>query len=170
METPRRWPRFALPNDHHQSAAASTGNSSNNILNGQSGNDRLYGASGNDRLTGGTGKDRLYGGSGKDRLSGGTSNDRLYGGTGNDLLIGGGGKDRVWGGRGRDTFRIQRGTGYTIIKDFSDGADRIQLGSGRSGLKLKTRGDDVLVYQRRDLMAIVEDAAGDLKRRGKYLV
>ena len=25
METPRRWPRFALPNDHHQSAAASTG-------------------------------------------------------------------------------------------------------------------------------------------------
>ena len=85
-------------------------------------------------------------------------------------MIGGGGKDRLWGQGGRDTFRIQRGTGYTIIEDFSDGADRIQLGSGRSGLKLKTRGDDVLVYQRRDLMAIVEDAAGDLQRRGNYLV
>jgi len=26
METPRRWPRLALPSDHHQSATASTGN------------------------------------------------------------------------------------------------------------------------------------------------
>ena len=145
------------------------GNRVANVLNGQAGNDRLYGAAGNDQLTGGTGKDRLYGGSGKDRLSGGSSNDHLYGGNGNDLLIGGGGKDRVWGQAGRDTFRIQSGTGYTIIKDFSDGADRIQLGSGSSGLKLKTRGDDVLIYQRRDLMAIVEDAAGDLQRRGRHL-
>ena len=145
------------------------GGSGKDRLSGGGSNDRLYGASGNDRLTGGTGKDRLYGGSGKDRLSGGSSNDHLYGGNGNDLLIGGGGKDRVWEQAGRDTFRIQSGTGYTIIKDFSDGADRIQLGSGSSGLKLKTRGDDVLIYQRRDLMAIVEDAAGDLQRRGRHL-
>ena len=49
-----------------------------------------------------------------------------------------------------------------IVKDFSDGKDCIQLGSGHKDLKLKTRGDDVYVYQRKDLMAIVEDAAGDL--------
>ena len=83
-------------------------------------------------------------------------------------MIGGGGKDRVWGEGGRDTFRIKRGTGYTIIEDFTDGQDRIQLGSGRSGLKMKTRGDDVLFYQGGDLMAIVEDA-GDLQQ-GRYLV
>ena len=94
----------------------------------------------------------------------------LYGGNGNDLLIGGGGKDRVWGEGGRDTFRIKRGTGYTIIEDFTDGQDRIQLGSGRSGLKMKASGDDVLLYQRGDLMAIVKDAVGDLQLKGKYFV
>ena len=56
-----------------------------------------------------------------------------------------------------------------IVKDFSDGKDRIQLGSGHKGLKLKTRGDDVYVYQRKDLMAVVEDAAGDLTRRVNIL-
>ena len=117
----------------------------------------------------GSGNDVVIGNGAANTLNGQAGNDRLYGGTGNDLLIGGGGKDRVWGQAGRDTFRIQSGTGYTIIKDFSDGADRIQLGSGSSGLKLKTRGDDVLIYQRRDLMAIVEDAAGDLQRRGRHL-
>ena len=85
-------------------------------------------------------------------------------------MIGGGGKDRVWGEGGRDTFRIKRGTGYTIIEDFTDGQDRIQLGSGRSGLRMKTKGDDVLLYKRDDLMAIVEDAAGDLQQRGRYLI
>ena len=103
-------------------------------------------------------------------LNGQAGNNRLYGGGGNDLLIGGGGKDRLWGQGGRDTFRVQRGTGYTIIEDFTNGQDRIQLGSGRSGLKLRNRGDDVLLYQRGDLMAIVEDAAGDLQLRGNYLV
>ena len=32
------------------------------------------------------------------------------------------------------------------------------------------RAVDVLLYQRGDLMAIVEDAAGDLQLRGNYLV
>ena len=93
-----------------------------------------------------------------------------HGGGGNDLLIGGGGKDRVWGQGGRDTFRVQRGTGYTIIEDFRNGQDRIQLGSGASGLKVVNRSGDAFLYQRGDLMAVVEDAAGDLQRRGSYLV
>ena len=137
------------------------GNRFSNILRGQRGNDLLYGSGGNDLLIGGDGRDRLWGQAG---------NDRLYGGYGNDLLIGGGGRDQLWGQGGHDIFRIQRGTGFTVIKDFSDGEDRIQLGSGCSGLRLKTRGDDVLVYQNRDLMAVVEDSTGDLARRGNYLI
>ena len=151
--------------------------SSTNWQNTGDGTDRLISieninaGSGNDRITGNRAANTLNGQTGKDRLFGGGGNDRLYGGSGKDRLIGGGGKDLLWGQAGRDTFQIKRGTGYSIIKDFSDGADRIQLGSGRSGLKLKTRGDDVFVYQRRDLMAIVEDASGDLQQRnGKYLV
>ena len=69
-----------------------------------------------------------------------------------------------------DTFFIEGGTGYTIIKDFSDGEDRIQLGAGGSDLKLRTRGDDVLLYQRSNLIAIVESAAGDLQHNGEYLI
>ena len=72
----------------------------------------------------------------------GEKGNRLYGGGGNDLLIGGVGR-QVWGQGGRDTF-IQRGMVH-VIKDFRNGEDKIHLGSGRSGLKLKTRGDDVLV-------------------------
>ena len=134
------------------------------------GKDTITGGDSSDRLWGYNGNDLIKGRGGNDILSGGKGNDRLFGGSGNDLIIGGGGKDRLWGGGGNDRFRIEKGTGYSIIKDFSDGADRIHLGSGRSGLRLKTSGDDVLVYQRRDLMAIVEDAAGDLQRRGNYLV
>ena len=103
-------------------------------------------------------------------MNGQKGKDRLYGGKNDDILIGGGGKDKCWGQQGNDTFRIKRGAGYMIVKDFSDGKDRIQLGSGHKGLKLKTRGDDVYVYQRKDLVAVVEDAAGDLTRKGKYLV
>ena len=121
-------------------------------------------------MNAGSGNDKVTGNNAANTLNGEKGNDWLYGGRGNDLLIGGGGKDKCWGQQGNDTFRIKRGTGYMIVKDFSDGKDRIQLGSGHKGLKLKTRGDDVYVYQRKDLMAVVEDAAGDLTRKGKYLV
>ena len=131
------------------------------------GKDRLISI---ENVKGGGGKDKIIGNKAKNVLNGQKGKDRLYGGKNDDILIGGGGKDKCWGQQGRDTFRIKRGAGYMIVKDFSDGKDRIQLGSGHKGLKLKTRGDDVYVYQRKDLMAVVEDAAGDLTRKGKYLV
>lgn len=131
------------------------------------GKDRLISI---ENVNAGSGKDVVTGNKAANTLNGQNGNDRLYGGGGNDLLIGGGGKDRVWGQGGRDTFRVQRGSGYTIIEDFNNGQDRIQLGSGSSGLQLKTRGDDMYLYQRGDLMAIVEDAAGDLNRSGNFLV
>ena len=131
------------------------------------GKDRLISI---ENVKGGGGKDKIIGNKAKNILNGQKGKDRLYGGKNDDILIGGGGKDKCWGQQGRDTFRIKRGAGYMIVKDFSDGKDRIQLGSGHKGLKLKTRGDDVYVYQRKDLMAVVEDAAGDLTRKGKYLI
>ena len=131
------------------------------------GKDRLISI---ENVNGGGGKDKIIGNKAKNILNGQKGKDRLYGGKNDDILIGGGGKDKCWGQQGRDTFRIKRGAGYMIVKDFSDGKDRIQLGSGHKGLKLKTRGDDVYVYQRKDLLAVVEDAAGDLTRKGKYLV
>ena len=132
--------------------------------------ENINAGSGNDIVVGNRAANTLNGQAGNDRLYGGSRNDHLYGGSGNDFLIGGSGRDHLWGQGGRDTFRIQRGTGYDVIKDFSDGEDRIQLGSGRKGIRLKTRCDDVLVYQNRDLMAIVEDSAGDLVQRGNFLI
>ena len=35
-------------------------------------------------------------------------------------------------------------------------------------MRLKTHGDDILIYQCRDTVAIVEDAAGDLQHNGKH--
>ena len=104
------------------------------VVTGASKKDFLYGETGNDSILGKQGNDRLYGGKG---------NDRLYGGKGNDLLDCGTGIDRVWGQRGRDTFRIKRGDGHAIIEDFSDGKDRILLGSGKRGINLENLGDDV---------------------------
>lgn len=123
-----------------------------------------------ENVNAGSGNDVITGNRSANTLNGQAGNDRLYGRGGNDLLIGGGGKDHVWGQGGRDAFRVVRGIGYTVIEDFRNGQDRIQLGTGASGLKMQNRGDDAYLYQRGDLMAIVEDAAGDLQRSGNYLV
>ena len=122
-----------------------------------------------ENVNAGSGNDIVQGNRAANTLNGGAGNDRLFGDGGNDLLIGGSGNDVINGGSGRDTFRIQRGFGYTIIEDFTNGLDRIHLGSGRDGLKIRNRGDDVLLYQRGDLMAIVDGAANELDLRGNYL-
>lgn len=142
----------------------------NDVIDGRGGNDKLYGGSGHDRLIGNTGNDYLNGGSNHDKLYGGSGNDHLIGGGGNDLLIGGSGYDNLWGQSGRDTFVVKRGTGYSIIKDFRDGQDRILLGTGRSGLRMCYQNNDALLYQRGDLLTVIEDAAGELQLRGNYLV
>ena len=73
-------------------------------------------------------------------------------------------------GGGKDAFRVVKGTGYCIIKDFADGVDKIQLGSGTSGIKINNRNGDAFVYQDGDLIAQVDDAARDLQRSGSYLI
>lgn len=123
-----------------------------------------------ENVNGGSGRDTIIGNNRKNILNGENGNDQLFGGGGNDLLIGGKGKNEAWGEEGRDTFRIQSGAGHTIIKDFQDGDDRIHLGSGYRGLRIRERGDDLRIFLSGDLMAIVEDAAGNLQRSGNYLI
>ena len=116
------------------------------------------------------GSDKIWGSTKNDTLNGEGGDDKIYGGGGSDILIGGSGKDRVWGQGGSDTFRVFPGSGHTIIEDFNDGVDRIHLGNGRKGLKLQNRDGDAFLYQRGDLMAVVEDAAGDLQRSGNFFI
>ena len=116
------------------------------------------------------GNDIVLGSHKNDVLLGEGGDDKIYGGGGSDILIGGSGKDRVWGQGGSDTFRVFPGSGHTIIEDFNDGVDRIHLGNGRKGLKLQNRDGDAFLYQQGDLMAVVEDAAGDLQRSGNFFI
>jgi len=129
----------------------------------------MYGGSGDDRLHGGSGNDRLFGGSGADELLGHTGNDYLSGGAGNDTVIGGTGFDTTYGGGGADEFVLSEGFGYDRIMDFTDGVDRISFGAGVENLNVQNRNGHALIYEGRDLMAIVKGAAGDLEVRGNFL-
>ena len=134
------------------------------------GKDVILGSRKSDIIYGEKGNDKIYANSGRDKLIGGKGNDRIYGGSSGDILTGGSGKDRLWGQGGSDTFRVERGSGYDIIKDFTDGEDKIQIIDDASGLKLSRRGDHVLIRHRGDLVAVVENAAGDLQLNGSYVV
>ncbi|GEM_PF-6493387 len=90
------------------------------------GNDRAIGANGDDLLKGAAGADKLKGGRGDDHLLGQNGDDRLLGGRGNDRLEGGKGENVVIGRAGRDVFSLHR-RGTSIIRDYQDGRDRIEL-------------------------------------------
>jgi len=68
---------------------------------------------------------------GDDVLEGGAGNDWLFGQGGDDILIGGAGNDVLFGGSGNDTFvwnAGDRGGNYhDIVKDFGNGADKLDL-------------------------------------------
>ena len=85
-------------------------------------NDTLLGSEGSDVLLGLGGNDTLHGLGGNDRLEGGNGNDTLIGGKGNDILIGGAGNDTfVWNADDRG------GNYHDIVKDFGNGADKLDL-------------------------------------------
>ena len=106
----------------NNSANTIDGGGGNDTINGSGGDDILYGGLGNDTLNGGTGNDTLYGGIGNDTLNGDGGNDRLIGGAGNDILT---------GGAGADTFvfaaQLNAATNVDTVKDFGNGADKIEL-------------------------------------------
>ena len=140
------------------------------VLWGYAGNDRIFGGGGADTIRGGTGRDTLYGGPGEDKILGDAGNDSLYGGPGNDIITGGKGIDQAWGQGGQDTFRIEQGAGYMIIKDFTENEDKILLGVNTSKISIVNRNGDAYIYRGKDLLARVDDAAGDLERSGDYLI
>ena len=106
------------------------GQQNNDTIDGGAGNDLIFGNNGSDNIVGGNGADTIFGNRNNDTIDGGAGNDLIFGNNGNDTLDGGKGLDTLWGGAGDDTFVITRGTNVTRIKDYLDGTDRLQLGSG----------------------------------------
>ncbi|MEM1314876.1 MAG: matrixin family metalloprotease [Pseudomonadota bacterium] len=117
------------------------------LLSGGRGDDRLSGGAGDDDLRGGGGRDALIGGRGADALSGGAGRDRLTGGGGEDRLDGGRGADMLRGGGGADVFVFAARGGRDVVRDWTDGRDRIELaGGGRfREIEMTREGGDLLL-------------------------
>ncbi|MDF2233104.1 hypothetical protein P2H44_11125 [Albimonas sp. CAU 1670] len=122
--------------------------------------DTLEGAAGDDVLKGKGGKDKLLGRDGDDDLRGDGGKDLVRGDAGDDRLDGGKGRDRLIGGEGADQFVLDGKGGPDRVKDFADGFDTLAIASGASefdDLKLRGKGDDVLLKDGRVKLAILED-------------
>ncbi|MEV8467744.1 calcium-binding protein [Fluviibacterium sp. DFM31] len=111
-------------------------------INGLTGNDTidatgmatsvtLVGSAGNDVLTGGSAGDVFFAGADDDMMFGGGGDDALIASSGNDTLDGGAGNDFYFGGLGADVFAWTDGFGRDVVKDFTDGVDRLDF-SGHS--------------------------------------
>lgn len=109
---------------------------STDYMGGGAGNDTLLGGTGDDMVGGGAGDDAVLGGDGGDIVTGGIGNDTLWGeagedwlsgSDGTDSLIGGAGFDALTGGAGADTFVATAGMGGDLVRDFTDGLDRIDV-------------------------------------------
>ena len=124
-------------------------------LFGETGNDVLYGQWGEDSLEGGSGNDRLFGGNDNDTLEGGSGRDTLIGGSGNDLLRDASGQTSFVGGGGADTFVINANQRGSVIRDFKDSGDKVELDFGdwremrAMGISLGIDGND-FVYSAND--------------------
>ena len=137
-------------------ADALGGDENDNFLVGGRGDDVLWGGAGNDILLGGYGDnsdggiDLLAGGPGDDFLHGGGGTDVLDGGEGDDFLYGGRGTDGLHGGEGADTFAFDNFSGDTLITDFTDGVDKIDLSllelSGFNELTLISSPDGAILH------------------------
>lgn len=95
--------------------------------NGLSTSITITGGLGNDVLAGGSAGDTLYGGADDDRLFGGDGADALIGSVGDDYLDGGNGGDFYLGGIGNDDFVWKAGFGRDVVKDYTDGEDRLNF-------------------------------------------
>ncbi len=92
---------------------------------GNNGDDNITGNNEGNYLFGSNGSDTINGKAGDDTVLGGAGADTLNGGAGNDLLWGFNGADTLTGGTGADTFRIHKGQGVDVIKDFDLTEDKI---------------------------------------------
>ena len=109
--------------------------------------------------------ERCIGGHGDDVITGNAADNILSGHHGNDILFGEEGNDTLIGGRGLDTFKVEAGKGNAVIKDFTDGEDKI-VTPVNVNLRAHAKGNDVQLFQSKDLIAIVENAAGLIQQDG----
>ncbi|WP_339950151.1 hypothetical protein [uncultured Albimonas sp.] len=134
--------------------------------------DKLVGKGGDDLLKGKGGKDKLLARAGDDDLQGGGGKDLLKGQGGDDRLDGGKGRDKLIGGGGADVFVLDGKGGPDRVKDFADGLDRIEIRSGASdfeALKLVRKGEDVLIKDGRDKLALLDDVSKSDLDGGDFL-
>ena len=105
------------------------------------------------------------GGTGNDSIIGNDSDNKLRGNKGADTLNGGLGQDVLTGGMGKDTFEIQPGNGNAVVKDFTDGEDKI-LVTAPVPVSARVVGNNTELRSGDDLMAIVLDFSGSLEKDG----
>ena len=105
------------------------------------------------------------GGTGNDSIIGNDANNKLRGNEGSDTLNGGLGQDVLTGGMGKDTFEIQPGNGNAVVKDFTDGEDKI-LVTAPVPVSARVVGNNTELRSGDDLMAIVLDFSGSLQKDG----
>ena len=125
----------------------------------------------NETLLGSTMDEILDGGSGNDALMGGGGDDVIRGGDGRDILEGGTGRDILEGGAGIDVFVFRKGCEETVLADFEQGYDILDLeGFGAVSYEelISTAqqagadvhflvDDDVLILQNADLASMIPD-------------
>ena len=80
------------------------------------------------------------------------------------------GDDELFGGSGVDVFKIDGGVGRDWIRDFSSGEDKIELISGSLGVSMTQSGNQTMIYQEDDLMAILDNVLSDDLTIGSNLV
>ena len=102
---------------HTLDAAATGGNTGNDVWFGGDGGVSFTGTGGHDILVGGTGNDVISAGAGWDFVDGGAGIDYLFGEDGSDILRGGRSYDFLYGGQGNDTYVFNRGDGIDVVLD-----------------------------------------------------
>ena len=105
------------------------------------------------------------GGTGNDSIIGNSADNNLRGNEGADTLNGGLGQDVLTGGMGQDTFQIQPGKGHAVVKDFTDGEDKI-LVTAPVPVTMRIVGNNTELRSGDDLMAIILDSSGLLQQDG----
>lgn len=139
------------------------GGAADDALFGGGGRDTLRGFGDEDRLSGQGGADLLRGGGGDDELTGGGGADTLRGEGGADRITPGGGRDVIFGGAGRDVLVFTPSSGRDEIRDFRQGADRIEIAAagGIEDLDIAQAGRDVTISFRRLEITVTNSDADD---------